>query len=286
MTLPKRHRIIIWLCILYLVFPLGCVPAAKRIPPKELGSIAVVHTNFTPEIMLDKPAKGWLAGAGRGSVNWMGKVFSWPFTQAGPPICTGQGCGLALLMVLALTTSVATIGGMAGGVVGAVKAEPAKKVDEAENIIKEAIAKLKIQETFRNHVAREAQQDKRGRFTILEGYGPTSLDQKATYRNLADRGIETILQISIVRIGLIGKWEVNPQLQLEMAVQVKIIRARDDKELYSDIFLYTGKSRKFSEWCADNAQALNDELEQCYSVLAEDIIAVTAADNIQIFKNS
>jgi hypothetical protein len=62
--------------------------------------------------------------------------------------------------------------------------------------------------------------------------------------------------------------------------------ARDDKELYSDFFQYTGKSRKFSEWCADNAQALNDELELCYSVLAEDIIAVTAADNIQIFKNS
>ena len=273
MLLPKRHPIIIWICTLLLVSPLGCVRVAKTLPPKDLGSVAVVYGNFTPEIMLDKPAKGWLAGAGRGSANWAGKIFAWPFTNDSLPICDGELCGLALLVMLALTTTAATVGGMAGAVVGAVKAEPAKKVDEAENIINSAVAKLRIQETLRDHVVKEAQKEERGCFTVLEGYGPTSIDQKVSYRHLTERGFDTILQISVIRFGLIGKWELNPPLQLEMVVQVKVIQARDDKELYSDIFQYTGESRKFSEWCAENAQALQDEFERCYRVLAEDIIS-------------
>ena len=58
-----------------------------------------------------------------------------------------------------------------------------------------------------------------------------------------------------------------------MFAQVKVIQARDDKELYSDTFQYTGERRRFSEWCAENAQALQDEFERCYRVLAEDIIS-------------
>jgi hypothetical protein len=50
---------------------------------------------------------------------------------------------------------------VAGAVVGAVKAEPTNKVDEAENIINSAIFKLRIQETLRDHVVKEAQEETR-----------------------------------------------------------------------------------------------------------------------------
>jgi hypothetical protein len=274
MPVPKNYLILIWLCIFFLVFPLGCVRVAPKPPIDDVGSIAVVCGNFTPEVILDKPARGWIAGAGRGFAEWSGKILSAGFRSGGGGgSCSGEGCGLAALVFLALIVTTATIGGMAGGVVGAVKAEPAKKVDEAENIINAAIAKLKIQETLRDHVLKEAQQETHKHFTIVEGYGPASVDQTLAYGHLADKGFDMILQISVMRFGLTGEWVVNPPLQLKMVVQVKVIQARDDKELYSDIFQYSGESRKFSEWCADNAQALQGEFERCYSTLAKNIIS-------------
>jgi hypothetical protein len=272
MPVPKNYLILIWLCIFFLVFPLGCVRVAKKPPIDDVGSIAVVCGNFTPEVILDKPARGWLAGAGRGFAEWSGKILSAP-SGSGGGSCSGEGCGLGALVLLALIVTTATIGGMAGGVVGAVKAEPAKKVDEAENIINAAITKLKIQETLRDHVLKEAQKETYKRFTLVEGHGPASIDQRVVYGHLADKGFDTILQISVMRFGLIGKWEVNPPLQLKMFVQVKVIQARDGKELYSDIFQYSGKSRKFFEWCVDNAQALQGEFELCYNTLAKKIIS-------------
>lgn len=271
MPVPKNYLILIWLCIFFLVFPLGCAQTAKQIPKYELGSVGVVHGNFTPKVILDKPARGWLAGAGRGSANWAGKAFAAPFSGGGGR-CSGDGCGIAALIILALAVTAATVGGIAGGVAGAVKAEPAKKVDEAESIINEAIAKLKIQETFRDHFVKEAQEKTRGRFTVLEGYGPASIDQKATYGHLANRGIDTIVQISVIRFGLTGKWEINPLLSLEMDVQVKVIQVRDEKELFSEIFHYTGGQQLFSEWCVDNARPLNDEFDLCYRSFSDKII--------------
>lgn len=272
MSLAKRCPIVIWFCILFLVFPLGCAQTPQKILQYDLGSVGVVHGNFTPEVMLDKPARGWLPGAGRVSAKWSGKILSLPFTSGGFH-CSGEGCGLAVIVLLGLTVTAATVGGMAGGVVGAVKAEPAKKVDEAENIINDAIAKLKIQETLRDHVIKEAQKKAKGRFTVLEGYGPTSLDQKVTYGHWEAKGIDTVLQISVVWFGLVGKWELNPPLNLEMDVQVKVIQVKDDKELFSEIFHYSGGQRLFSEWCVDNARPLHDEFDRCYSDLADKIVA-------------
>ncbi|MEN6318412.1 MAG: hypothetical protein ABFD82_06610 [Syntrophaceae bacterium] len=274
MSLPKRYPIIIWLCILFLVLPLGCAQTTiKYLPKDDFGSVGIVCGNFIPEVMLDKPARGWLYGAGRGSANlagkWASKILSIPdFFQCPQDIA----CAFVLISILAITVSAATIGGLAGAVDGAVKAEPSKKVDEAENIINETVAKLKIQETLRDRVGKEARKKARGRVTVFEGYGPTSIDQIATYGHLANKGIDTILQISVMRFGLIGKWEVNPHLNLEMIVQAKVIRVKDGEELHSEIFRYTGGSKLFSEWCVDNARPLHDEFDQCYNVLAENII--------------
>jgi hypothetical protein len=272
MRVPKNHPMLIWLCILLLVFPFGCMPIIKAPPPKDIISIAIVGGNFTPEVIIDKPAKGWFAGAGRGFVGWSTKILSAPLS-GGMGSCSGQGCGLGAVILLAVIVTAATVGGVAGSVVGAVKAEPAKRVDEHEKIISNSIAKLKTQETMLDHVLKVAQQKTQKNFAIVEGFGPNSNDQKVVYGHFEDKGFDAILQISVTSFGLVGKWEVNPELQLKMFVQVKVIQAKDDTELYSDIFQYTGKSRKFSEWCANNAQELNDEFERCYGTLAEKIIS-------------
>ncbi|MCE5262539.1 MAG: hypothetical protein LLG97_03275 [Deltaproteobacteria bacterium] len=273
MLKPKRYPALLWLCILVSILPMGCAHVTQTPPSKELGSIALVQGHFAPEMTLDRPAKGWLAGAGRGSANWAGKVMAAPWTGGGWGGCSGQGCGLALAVILALTTAAATVGGVAGAVVGAVKAEPAGEVAYAESLIRTAVAELRVQDSLRDHVTREALKERRRNWAFLEGEGPALAGQKVSYRHLAERGFETVLEISVLRFGLIGPWEVNPPLRLEMDAQVRVVRTGEDNEIYSRTFRYAGGSKKHSEWCADDAQPLQSEFERCYGGLAVDIVS-------------
>ncbi len=273
MLKPKRYPALLWFCILVSMLPMGCVHVAQTPPSKELGSIAVVQGHFAPEMTLDRPAKGWLAGAGRGSADWAGKVMAAPWSSGGWGGCSGQGCGLALAVILALTTAAATVGGVAGAIVGAVKAEPAGQVADAESLIRRAVTELRVQESLRDHVIREALKAKRGNWTFLDGEGPTLPGQKVSYRHLAERGFDTLCETSVLRFGLIGPWEVNPPLRLEMDAQVRVVRAGEDREIYSRTFRYIGGSKKHSEWCAADAQPLRDEFQKCYEVLARQIVS-------------
>jgi hypothetical protein len=273
MPVPKAHPVILWLCALLLLFPLGCAHVDKPAPAPDLDSVAVVCGAFTPEFQLDKPAKGWLAGAGRGFASWSGKAMAAPFQAGGGGSCSGQGCGLAYAVLLAVAVSAATVGGIAGSVVGAVKAQPAQKVEEAEAVIARAVAGLKAHETLRDHVLKKAQGQTPKRLTAVEGIGPASLDDRVAYGPLAQRGFDTVLQLSVVRLGLVGQWEVNPPLRLTMSVQAKMIRTADNRELFAETFPYLGASRPFSEWSADDARLLEEEFEACYDAVAARIVS-------------
>jgi hypothetical protein len=224
MVNPRRFPALVWLCILVSILPMGCAHVPESLPPGEMGSIALVHAHFAPEMTLDQPARGWLAGAGRGSADWAGKIMTAPLSGGGWGGCSGPGCGLALAVILAVTTAAATVGGVAGAVVGAVKAEPARQVAEAESLIRTAIAELRVQESLRDHVTREALKENRGSWTFLEGEGPVLQGQKVSYRRLAERGFDTVLEISVLRFGLIGPWEVNPPLRGAVRAYLQVYR--------------------------------------------------------------
>jgi len=160
-AMPNTFRIIIsWLCVILLVLLSGCSHVPPPYLPEEvraqLGTIGIVPVKFRPEAELNVPAKGWLAGAGRKSARWAGQGAMAPLQGASG----GDSSGLGGLLIIALSVTAGTIGGLAGGVAGAFQAEPSEKVESAEGVITTVIASLNMQETLCGLVKQIAQPDR------------------------------------------------------------------------------------------------------------------------------
>lgn len=266
--------IIAWFCIIALILQFGCAHAPTPYLPDEvrahLGTVGIVPAKFPPQTDLSVPAKGWLAGAGRKSARWAGKGL---FESAGNTSnCRGDTTGLCAFLVITLVVTTATVSGLAGGVTGAIQAEPSKKVRFAEEVITTVIASLKMQETLCDRVALVAENQTGDRVVVVPGQGPASPEEKSSYGSLAGKGIDTVLEIAVPRLALVGDWDVNPALQFQTDSHIRLVRTADGKELYDTFITYEGATLTFYEWSDNNAQAFFDELEKAYLDLAKRIV--------------
>ena len=166
----------------------------------------------------------------------------------------------------------ASIGGLVGGVYGAVAAKPAEKVAEDETVLRQALNKLGMQETMRNHVLEEARNKTNYSFVVLLDEGPTSRGEGNSYRALESKGIDSVLEISMMFLELNGKEAVNPPLALSVTVEVRIIAVPHDFVVYHVPFSYKSQSRFYNEWAMNDAQPIREELDRAYQNLAEQIV--------------
>ncbi len=148
-------------------------------------------------------------------------------------------------------------------VVGAIKAAPAAKVEEATAALNKALGDLKVQETLRDRVLQEAREQTRHNFVLIQDQAP--------YSSLADKGIDTVLEIGVEGPGLAGSG-INPKLPLGMSVRARLIRVSDGTVLYSDNWTYSASGRKFTKWSADNAKQFREEVDRACQSLAEQIV--------------
>ena len=148
-------------------------------------------------------------------------------------------------------------------VVGAIRAAPASKVEEATASLNKALGDLKVQETMRDRVLQEAREQTRHNFVLIQDQAP--------YSSLADKGIDTVLEISVERLDLAGSG-LNPKLPLVINVRARLVRVQDETNLYSDKWTYSGYGQKFTEWAADNAKQFREEVDRACQSLAEQIV--------------
>ena len=85
---------------------------------------------------------------------------------------------------------------------------------------------------------------------------------------LREQGVDTVLEITVLSHGLIGKEGVNPPLSVEVALCVRLIRVRDGAELYAIYPRYDGGCQKFTQWAANNGQPLREEVQHAYQELS------------------
>ena len=117
---------------------------------------------------------------------------------------------------------------------------------------------------MRDRVFQEARDKTSHTFVLIQDQAP--------YSSLADKGIDTVLEIGVAELRFEGKG-INPPLTLFVSVRVRLIRVSDETELY----VYTldppsTNARKFTEWAADDARPLRDELEDFNQYLAKHIV--------------
>ena len=278
MLLGRRHTIIIWLSITLLIGPWGCAHAPAPLSEQvraQLGTVGVVSARFIPEAEFQTPAKGWAGGAGRGAPRGAVQGFGSSlrvFAELGRGCSEPVLCGAALLVGLGILAAATTVGTVVGAVHGAATAEPAAKVAEEEAALKNALAGLKIQEAIRDYVIQVALEQTRHLLVVLSDQGPTALDEKISYRAPASQAIDTVLEVSVLSLGLTGEWAVNQPLAVFMTARSRLIRISDGAELYALPLEYSSGTRTFTEWAANNAQPFREELDRAYQNIAERIV--------------
>ena len=257
--------IVACLFISLLIGQSGCAtskPYSLPSPPSEvvrakLGTIGVASARFLPKLEMDKPM-GKISGSGQGALDGAGLMIS-------GGLGTGDPLGFLLGVVLA------PVGAVVGSVVGAVKGESSEHLKEAEDAINKAISELKIQATIRDYVLRAAKQQTEYNFVDIEEQGPETPERKMDYNFLANRGINTVLEITVPAFGLIGKG-INPPLVFFMTLHTKLVRTTDGSVIHEQKLIYSRPGPTFTAWTANGGKPFRDEFRRCYQSLAEKVV--------------
>lgn len=259
MTVRRQGAVMAWLLTLVLVGQVGCATHPRSIsPPSEqvraqLGTIGIVSPSLAPEPALQGPTSGKVAGAAKGAGLGAGYMILGGL-EAGAH--AGQGGAVVLLMAIGL----APVAALVGGIYGAVAAEPAAKVKEAETALQGAFADQKVQEALRDQVL-EMARDRAGRRLV-----PAGTD------------VDSILEVGVSSLGLVGPPAVNPGLSLVVHACPRLIRVADDVELYPSgphgprALAYASAPEKFVEWGAEGARLFREEMERAWQALAEKVV--------------
>jgi hypothetical protein len=176
------------------------------------------------------------------------------------------------VVILGVLIGAATVGAVTGAVMGAVTAESTAKVHDAEAALAHALAELKIQETLGDRLVTIARDDTRLALVPGGDVGPTESDMAVDYRPLAAQGMDTVLEVSVIRLGLTGDRSVNPPLALSMTARIRLIRIGDGAELYQEELDRRSGSRKFVEWAANDAEAFRDAMDAAYTDVSREIV--------------
>ena len=284
------HRIVTFIVLVFVVCagPWGCAlkhPQGPQSPTDEvraqLKTVGLPVAAFPPEAHVDAPTSGKGMGALKGAGVGLA-VGATPGMAIAGSIgkgCNGGGelgaviCGAALVFGLGVAAAGGTIGALGGTVYGAVTAESGSKVGAAQAELKSALIQADVQTMLRDKVLEMVRDRSPLNFVAVDDEDRHANGQPIDYQALASTGVDTVLEVSVPRIGLAGESGINPPISLLMNARARLVRTADGIEMYADKFDYRGDgASKFLEWAADEAQMFRQEIERGTRTLAEDIV--------------
>jgi hypothetical protein len=144
-------------------------------------------------------------------------------------------------------------------------------VEQVKKVIHGLIAELHMQETLRKEVLAMARE--RTTHHIIEEmeFGPTHKEEELSYGHLQERGIDTVLELSVLSIGMQGETGIDPELTLSVTVGGRLIRVVDGSWIKKRTFTHKSDSHVFPLWGANGAEVFRKELETAYQELGSKI---------------
>jgi len=255
----------VWLFTFLHVLNTGCASFNTTPPGTEhqtsLGQVAIISPDWEPELSFEGFAHGRAAGAGKGA----GSTFVSCLGQLGNGSCSGDICGAVIIVWL----GVCGVAGVVGGMVGAVSAAPGEAVRSAEAGITNAVNTQTIQTTLRDRIATVALANG----TTLTVATPAlwhSSKQTIDNRQLASRGIDSVLEVAVTKAGTDGAG-INAPVQVYMDAHVRLVRTSDNSEMFAYDFRYQGNRLKLAEWSTNQGRPLLQALDDGYTALAAQI---------------
>ncbi len=264
-----------------LAVPTGCVTVAPPVPSAatrdDLGTVAIVAARYAPASDFTTFAKSEGAGAAKGAAIEGGLTVA---ASAAIVAISGPLAAPYLAIAGAVATILETV---TGAVRGARLAVPATTAREVDAVIDEAVAHLDAQgDLARRLEARLAAEPWIRRAPVTAG-GPGVPAERPDYAALRGSGVDTVLEVAITGIGFEScAPEVlrrlaagcpedpdDPQIDLFMAVQARLVRVPDGKELFLRELRYKSPRRPIAPWVAQDGELIAAEFARGYGELAE-----------------
>lgn len=262
------------------MFQTGCAtqPPYKLPPPlseevrARLGTVGVVSADFVPETRLFAHSRGRVSGATKGMAfeeSTAPSIVPVPWGGSSSPSAPGApGAGYAAAVLLGLLV----VGLVVGEVYRAVTAIPAEKVKETESNLKKALIELKMQESLKKRFFQTAREQSAFNFVLIGEGGPKTTDEILNYGRLKEKGIDTVIELSVLSIGFEGTGGKDPLLTLLLDARTRVLSVSDGAVLYESTVEYRSAKRKFTEWISDNGKLFSEELDTGYGTLSEKIV--------------
>jgi hypothetical protein len=180
----------------------------------------------------------------------------------------GDFAGAAQVLVWIIAIPIGTV---SGAVEGAIEGVPREQIERADLELRKAADEVDVSSLLRGRLLEEAQRNTR---YVLRTPLPSSDEQDCTarYKKLAQEGVDTVLEVSILSMGLGGNREPNPPLQLVIRARVRLVQAIDGRELYAYPWVSTYGSHRFTEWAENHAQPFRSGIERVTGLAARGII--------------
>jgi len=108
---------------------------------------------------------------------------------------------------------------------------------------------------------------------LLPDAAPSSVDCVVDYRFLAERGIASVLEVSVLSVGFKGEhWGSDPPLSVFLSVRVRRYRTGDGRMREEKEWGYQGTQRKFPEWMANGAALTEEEFHRGYAHVSGKVV--------------
>ena len=241
----------------------GC---AAKTPPslsgdarEHLGRIGVVAVAFAPEVSFSGPtALGGFGGGSKGAL-----------TGLGLGVLGGAGCFLTLGFGVDFCAVAVSTPYFIGrwSVEGALKAVPEQERRQGRDAIIGAAGEV-TQGQLLEAVLGEGRRRKETAPVPLAAQGPTSRDQRSTYSGTPPEGVDSVVEVALLRIGLEGApsnaspsrlWtasfasEVDPWLRVIAKARLRVVNVADDGVRYERTFNYLAGHAQLRDWARDDA---------------------------------
>jgi hypothetical protein len=249
------------LVVIAATVQLGCATSGSAPPKAEhralLDELAVVAGPRYPDLSLE----GFARSKGEGALAGAGTTLFACVEPLGSSGCTGSVCGAAVILWLGVC-GVATA---VGGVVGAATAPSGAQVSESETRLTDTLSAQDISQVLRDQVASAARADGTELKTVAREIAWRAA-QLEDYRPLARSGVQVVLETTITHVGTRGSG-INAPLQLYMKARARLVKTRDNAEVFSEDYEYAGEKLTLSAWSSNQGKRMQHALVKGYEAL-------------------
>jgi hypothetical protein len=164
-------------------------------------------------------------------------------------------------------------GAVYGGVSGANKAVSDDKATQIEARLRALVAEMGRPEALQSEIVTTASKSGIKGISKIASDKLTVSGEALDYPLLSSDGIDTVLELGPVSVGLIGQGGEDPMLALRASALIRVVDVKTNTEVYGiHSFSFAGAPRKLSELIADDERLFKEELSNAYRSIAQSIV--------------